>query len=200
MKTSVILHGLHNELSLDQMKVLVTLAEKYGGHFRHVVTGIQITNLEKDDKAFLLAELPEGISQVVHRGVNSIIACAGKAGCKNGQMETRELEDYIERKHYGRSTGHKCKIGISGCGRNCPDSMVKDIAFVGTPKGFLLAIGGNTGFHPHAGDIIARDLSIEQAKKEADILIDFYAEKSEARERLGKTIERLGNPLEGIIF
>ena len=51
MKTSVILHGLHNEFTLDQMKACIELAEKYGGSFRHVVTGIQITGIEKDDKA-----------------------------------------------------------------------------------------------------------------------------------------------------
>ena len=30
MKTSVILHGLHNEFTLDQMKACIELAEKYG--------------------------------------------------------------------------------------------------------------------------------------------------------------------------
>ncbi len=45
MKTSVILHGLHNQFSLDQMKACISLAEKYGGSFRHVVTGIQITGI-----------------------------------------------------------------------------------------------------------------------------------------------------------
>jgi dissimilatory sulfite reductase (desulfoviridin) alpha/beta subunit len=129
MKTSVILHGLHNEFSLDQMKACIELAEKYGGSFRHVVTGIQITGIEKEDKEQLISELPEGVTTVIHRGVNSLIACVGKGYCKNGQMETKELADYVERKHYGRKTSHKCKIGISGCGRNCPDAMVKDIAF-----------------------------------------------------------------------
>ena len=43
---------------------------------------------------------------------------------------------------------HKCKIGISGCGRNCPDAMVKDIAFIGTSQGYMLAVGGNTGMRP----------------------------------------------------
>jgi len=75
MKTSVILHGLHNEFSLDQMKACISLAEKYGGSFRHVVTGIQITGIEKDDKEQLISELPEGVTTVIHRGVNSLIAC-----------------------------------------------------------------------------------------------------------------------------
>ena len=42
------------------------------------------------------------MTTVVHRGVNSLIACVGKGYCKNGQMETKELADYVERKHYGR--------------------------------------------------------------------------------------------------
>ena len=198
MKTSVILHGLHNEFTLDQMKACIELAEKYGGSFRHVVTGIQITGIEKEDKEQLISELPEGVTTVIHRGVNSLIACVGKGYCKNGQMETKELADYVERKHYGRKTSHKCKIGISGCGRNCPDAMVKDIAFIGTSQGFMLAVGGNTGMRPEAGTILARNLTVEQSKKAVDILVDWYAEYGEPRERMGKLLARLGNPLEGI--
>ena len=37
----------HNEFTLDQMKACIELAEKYGGSFRHVVTGLQITGIEK---------------------------------------------------------------------------------------------------------------------------------------------------------
>ena len=180
------------------MKACIELAEKYGGSFRHVVTGIQITGIEKDDKEQLISELPEGVTTVIHRGVNSLIACVGKGYCKNGQMETKELADYVERKHYGRKTSHKCKIGISGCGRNCPDAMVKDIAFIGTSQGFMLAVGGNTGMRPEAGKILARKLTVEQSKKAVDILVDWYAEHGEPRERMGKLLERLGNPLEGV--
>ena len=138
------------------------------------------------------------MTTVIHRGVNSLIACVGKGHCKNGQMETKELADYVERKHYGRKTSHKCKIGISGCGRNCPDAMVKDIAFIGTSQGFMLAVGGNTGMRPEAGKILARKLTVEQSKKAVDILVDWYAEHGEPRERMGKLLERLGNPLEGV--
>ena len=108
------------------------------------------------------------------------------------------MPDYVERKHYGRKTSHKCKIGISGCGRNCPDAMVKDIAFIGTSQGFMLAVGGNTGMRPEAGKILARKLTIEQSKKAVDILIDWYAKNGEPRERMGQLLERLGNPLEGV--
>ena len=96
MKTSVILHGLHNEFSIEQMKSCIALAEKYGESFRHVVTGIQITGIEKEDKELLIAELPDGVVPVIHRGVNSLIACVGKGHCKNGQMDTSELADNID--------------------------------------------------------------------------------------------------------
>ncbi len=198
MKTSVILHGLHNEFSLIQMKACIELAEKYGGSFRHVVTGLQITGIEKSDKDALVSELPDGVTPVIHRGVNSLIACVGKGKCKNGVMETQELADYIERNHYGRKTSHKCKIGVSGCGRNCPDAMVKDIAFIGTTGGFLLAVGGNTGVKPEAGTILARNLTIDQAKKAVDILVEWYAEQGQPRDRMKNLLVRLGSPLEGI--
>ena len=54
--------------------------------------------------------------------------------------------------------------GISGCGRNCPDDNGKDIAFIGTSQGFMLAVGGNTGMRPEAGKILTRKLTVEQSK------------------------------------
>ena len=65
-------------------------------------------------------------------------------------METKELADYVERKTLRPKNLSQCKIGISGCGRNCPDAMVKDIAFIGHLKAFMLAVG-NTGMRPEAG-------------------------------------------------
>lgn len=198
MKTSIILHARHNEFSPKQMMEIVALGEKYGGYFRHVVTGIQIYNITKEDKECIIRELPEGIVQVKHRGVNNLLACVGKGNCKNGLMETRELEAYIDAHHYGKGTAHKCKIGISGCGRNCADVMVKDIGFYGTINGFVMTLGGTTGHRPQAGQIIARNLSVEQAKKAIDIVINWYISNAEPKERIAKVLDRLGNPLENI--
>lgn len=194
MKTSVILHAKHNEFTLEQMRACVELATKYGGSFRHVVTGIQIYNLEKDNKAALIEELPEGIATVKHRAVNSIIACEGKEGCVNGFMNTRELEAYIDEKYYGRATAHKCKIGISGCGKNCADVTIKDIGFIGTESGYTLMIGGEAGHQPKTGMVVAQHLSVEEAKQAIDYLMDWYTIKAEPKERLGQTLARLGNP------
>ena len=80
-------------------------------------------------------------------------------------METKELADYVERKHYGRKTSHKCKIGISGCGRNCPDAIGKDIAFIGTSQGFMLAVGGNTGMRPEVVKFWLESLLLSNPKK-----------------------------------
>lgn len=198
MATSVILHALYNEFTPEQMQSLVNLAKKYNGYFRHVVTGIQIYNITSESKDLILQSLPEGIVQVKHRAVNSLLACVGKGKCKNGLMETRELEAYIEQNYYGFTTAHKCKVAISGCGRNCADVMVKDIGFYGTISGFVLAIGGGTGHRPHSGQIVARDLSVEQAKHAIDIIMKWYSKEAEPKERLGKVLERLGNPLENM--
>ncbi|HCK94985.1 MAG TPA: nitrite/sulfite reductase, partial [Veillonella dispar] len=54
------------------------------------------------------------------------------------------------------------------------------------------------GMRPEAGKILARKLTVEQSKKAVDILVDWYAEHGEPRERMGKLLERLGNPLEGV--
>ena len=123
MKTSVILHGLHNEFTLDQMKACIELAEKYGGSFRHVVTGIQITGIEKDDKEQFISELPDGYDQAVTErgstlssGQRQLIAFARTVAAKpkilildeataNIDSETEEvIQHSLKKMRKGRTT------------------------------------------------------------------------------------------------
>ena len=49
---------------------------------------IQITGIEKDDKEQLISELPDGVTTVIHRGVNSLIACGLVSVLLKRELET----------------------------------------------------------------------------------------------------------------
>ena len=108
------------------------------------------------------------------------------------KWKLKELADYVERKHYGRKTSHKCKIGISGCGRNCPDAMVKDIAFLLVhPKVSCWLLVAIQECDQRLVKYWPESFTVEQSKKAVDILVDWYAEHGGASERMGKNVLEL---------
>lgn len=75
MKTAVILHALFSEFTYEQMEAIFSLAKEHNGKFRIVPTGIQIYDITKEQKESILEHLPDGVVQVQHKSVNSIVAC-----------------------------------------------------------------------------------------------------------------------------
>ena len=95
------LHGLHSRIYfLDQNEeACIELAEKkYGGSFRCCNRYTKFTGIEVMIRVSLALELPDGVTTVIHRGVNSLIACVGKGHCKMDKWKLKELADYVERK------------------------------------------------------------------------------------------------------
>ena len=52
--------------------------------------------------------------------------------------------------------------------------------------------GGSAGFHPRIADIIAKDLTEEEALKLVDNIFEYYKAEAELGEKLGLMIERVG--------
>ena len=119
MKTAVILHALFSEFTYEQMEAIFSLAKEHNGKFRIVPTGIQIYDITKEQKESILEHLPDGVVQVQHKSVNSIVACRGTDGCSHAFMETIPMATMVDQKHYGKDMPNKIRIGISGCPRCC---------------------------------------------------------------------------------
>lgn len=194
MKTALILHSLFSEFSFDQIREITNLAESHNGRIRIVPTGIQIYDVTKEAKQEILAHLPEGVSPVKHKAVNSVVSCRGKSGCDHGFMETIPLATYIDEKHFGEAMPNKIRIGISGCPRSCAETMIKDIGVYGMPDGFVLVAGGTSGSQPRKAEILLKGLSIEEAKEKIDFLLKWYQEEAMPKERFEHLLARLGNP------
>lgn len=194
MKTTIILHSLFSEFSKEQLHGIIDLADKYGASFRVVVTGIQLYNVEAEDKPKILSQLPKGVKQVIHAGVNSITCCRGTDGCSHAFMQTIPLGKALDTKHFGRPLPNKLRIGISGCTRCCAEPMIKDIGLYGLPDGFVLTVGGKSGAHPKGGEILVKGLSPEEAQEKIEYLLDWYEKEAMPKERFTHLLERLGNP------
>ena len=83
-------------------------------------------------------------------------------------------------------------MAVSGCHLSCAESWVRDIGLIGKKDGWTVVIGGNVGAEPRIADEIASALSDTEVLKVVDKLVICYQENAKKRERLGKTIERIG--------
>ena len=86
----------------------------------------------------------------------------------------------------------KVKLGVSGCPNQCAETNFKDIGLVGTPKGWRILVGGNGGSNPRIGELLAKDLTTDEALDAVDRILEYYQENAKPRERIGRLIQRQG--------
>ena len=138
------------------------------------------------------ADLQMEPGNVVGICVRSIKACPGTTYCKRGQMDSLGVGMRLDERYHGMELPGKMKIGVSGCPNQCAETTFKDIGLVGTPKGWRVLVGGNGGALPRMGQLVAKDLPTAEALALVDRILDYYRANAKPKERIGKTVERLG--------
>ncbi len=123
--------------------------------------------------------------------VRSIKICPGTTFCKRGQQDSVGIGLKLDEKYHGMELPFKLKIGVSGCMNSCAEPVIKDIGLMGTSKGFRLYAGGSSGVAPRLGNLIAEELSENEALDLVDRIINFY-KKTNQKKRLGKIIDEIG--------
>lgn len=126
--------------------------------------------------------------------VHYVQACPGTETCKFGQQDSLGLAAKIEKMYVGKKDfiPAKTKFGISGCKLNCAESYVRDLGAFATPDGWIVVVGGNSGGRPRIGDVIAEDLSEEDALELIKKCLDYYSKNAKPRERMPRFIQRIG--------
>jgi NAD(P)H-nitrite reductase large subunit len=86
----------------------------------------------------------------------------------------------------------KLKTGVSGCPMCCAESLVRDVGLFGRKHGWTVAFGGNGGKRVRQGDILAENVSEEEAFQIIRRALAFYAEHGKRKERTARFVERVG--------
>jgi NAD(P)H-nitrite reductase large subunit len=97
----------------------------------------------------------------------------------------------LDKVYHGMVLPSKMKMGVSGCKIQCAENCIKDISLYGTQDGWTLMIGGNGSARPRLAEILAEDLSFEDAQDMVTRVMDYYKINSK-RERVGRMVERIG--------
>jgi nitrite reductase (NADH) large subunit len=87
----------------------------------------------------------------------------------------------------------KMKLAVSGCPRNCAESLVKDVGIVAIEGGrWEIYIGGAAGAHIRKGDLLCTVDDAETAKLITGRFLQYYRENAKWLERTYAFVPRVG--------
>ncbi len=184
--------GLITDFNL--LRRIADVAEKYRAQVikitsaeRFALVGVQAEDLEQ-----IWQELGLVPGAAIGLCVRSIKICPGTTYCRLGVQDALGVGLKLDEKYHGLPLPYKFKIGVAGCLNNCSESSVKDLGLVGAAKGWRVLAGGfASGLNPRLADIIATNLSDDEALALAARVLDWFKQAGKKR-RLGKIINEIG--------
>jgi len=178
----------------ETLRKIADAAEKHGVQALKITSAARIAmiGIEEKDVDAVWADLGMDSGNVVGICVRSVKACPGTQYCKRGQQDSLGVGLHLDEKYHGVEVPGKMKLGVSGCPNQCAETSFKDIGLFGAPKGWRVLVGGNGGALPRMGQLVAKDLTTAEALALLDRIVAYYRANARPKERIGKTIARLG--------
>lgn len=182
-------------LTPEDLEHLAALAKKY--QVPHTkITGAQrvaFLGLEPEALEALKNELQIPLSPPHARNrVHYVQACPGSTWCKYGQGDALTLGAKIEQIELDGPLPYKVKVGISGCRFCCCESWMRDVGLACEKKGWRFTFGGNAAGRPRIGEIVADELSIEEAVTLVTKTLNYYLREARPKTRSARLMERIG--------
>ncbi|HEY3363093.1 MAG TPA: NAD(P)/FAD-dependent oxidoreductase [Methanosarcina sp.] len=177
----------------ETLRKIADIAEKYGAAALKITSAqrIAIVGLKEEDLDAAWGELNLKPGAAIGLCVRSVKICPGTTFCKRGKQDAVGLGLKLDEKYHGMQLPSKFKMAVSGCPNSCSEPAIKDIGLMGTAKGFNLSVGGSAGPRPRLGNVVAKDLTEEQALDLVEKIINFYKTYPRQR-RIGEVIDEIG--------
>ena len=179
----------------EHLETIANVGRKYHVPILKITSGqrIVLAGLEPDDVSRVIADLGPLAKPETAPCVKFVQACLGTDMCTYGKQDSIGLARAIDDKFKNQTFPAKIKIGVSGCPRCCSESHTRDIGIIATPKGWTVFFGGNAGTRPRFGDLIARDITADEALDCAQRLAGYYKSHAKPHERTARFMERIGS-------
>lgn len=179
-------------ITIETMQKIVDVAKKYDGVLK-ITSGqrVLITNLKQEDLTNIWEELGMEPAVRTQNSVKNVEMCP--AGyCKRSKYNTIGTGMKLSKKYQWMEMPCRTKIGVAGCRNACGSVYSKDVGVIADKTGFIVTAGGSGGYNPRMADIIAEDITEEQALNLVDDIFEYYKEAAEPGEKLGFFIDRIG--------
>ena len=177
----------------DQLRTIADVAEKYKAAALKITSAarLAIVGVQEEDLDNIWKELGMAPGAAVGLCVRSIKFCPGTTFCRMGKQDSVGLGTTLDELYHGFDLPSKMKISVSGCQICCAESWVKDLGFIGKPNGWTITVGGNAAGKPRIAEVLADELSTDDALSMTDKLMNFYKDCSKPK-RLGALIDSIG--------
>lgn len=177
----------------EQLEQIAIVARKYGARLKlSSAQRVAIIGLAEEDLDAAWTDL-DGMKPARPFGpcVRSVKICPGTDFCKRGQQDSVRLGLRVDERFQALELPWKLKMSVSGCMNDCAEACIKDIALLGTPKGWHLQVGGNGGAAPRLSRRLLEHISDEEAFAAVERLVEWFAAQNR-KCRLGKLVDEIG--------
>lgn len=179
-------------ISPADLRRIADVAEKYNAKALKITSAqrIALVGIGPEDIDSAWNDLGMKRGAAIGLCVRSVKICPGTTFCKRGQQDSVGVGLKLDEIYHGMQLPWKFKMGVSGCANSCAEPAVKDIGLIGTPKGWRLLVGGSSGIKPRLGQMLAENLSDEEALRLIDKVINYYKDHAK-KQRLGEFIDEI---------
>lgn len=182
-------------LTPEDLEYLAALARKYQIP-KTKITGAQrvaFLGLEPEALEALKAELQLPATPPHARNrVHYVQACPGSTWCKFGMGDALALGEQIKQIELEGPLPYKVKVGVSGCRMCCCESWMRDVGLAAEKKGWRFSFGGNAAGRPRIGDMVAEELSDDEAVALVAKTLNYYLREAKFKTRSARFMERVG--------
>lgn len=181
-------------LDRSHLRAIADAVEKYDIPIVKLTSGqrIALVGLKEENLNEIYQDLGMDPGRATELCLHYVQACPGTEVCKFGVRDSLGLGTRIENLLAGKELPAKLKIGVSGCQFCCAENFVRDIGLLGKKHGWTLSFGGHSGNRPRIGDILATDMSDDEAIQLINKCVDFYKKNARKKERASRFMERIG--------
>ena len=179
----------------EQLRRIADVAEKYEVPMVKLTGGqrIDLLGIKKEDLPKVWADLDMPSGYAYGKSMRTVKTCVGQEFCRFGTGDSTKLGIEIETRLQGMESPAKMKLAVSGCPRNCAESLVKDVGIVAIEGGrWEIYVGGAAGAHIRKGDLLCTVDDAETAKLITGRFLQYYRENAKWLERTYAFVPRVG--------
>jgi nitrite reductase (NADH) large subunit len=178
----------------QELKKIAEVAEKYDVPMVKITGGqrIDLLGIKKEDLTKVWADLDMPSGYAYGKALRTVKTCVGSTFCRFGTQDSIKMGVEMEKKFERLNTPAKVKMAVSGCPRNCAESIIKDFGVVAIDGGWEIYVGGNGGVKVRAAELLCKVKTEEEVLEWNGAFLQYYREHAKFNERTAEWIERVG--------
>jgi nitrite reductase (NADH) large subunit len=181
--------------TIDQLRKIADVAEKYDVPMIKLTGGqrIDLLGIPKEDLPKVWADLGMPSGYAYGKSFRTVKTCVGSDFCRFGLGDSTALGIALEARFQGIEGPGKMKLAVSGCPRNCAESLVKDVGVVAVEGArWEIYVGGAAGAHIRKGDLLTTVDTPEEVITLTGRFLQYYRENANWLERTYAFVPRVG--------